>query len=97
MNKKTYIVKPETEELLIKQKRLSYRSHNRGMKETDVLLGRFADRYLSEFDERKLSLYEALLQESDPDILSWITGTSEIPLKQVNEVTDLLCKFFDYE
>lgn len=67
------------------------------MKETDLLLGRFADRHLESFDARQLALYDALLAESDPDILAWIVGRERPPAEHDNDVTELLFSFKYYE
>ena len=55
-------------------KRLCYRSRHRGCKETDAVLGHFADRYLSTLDAAALDLYEWFLDEADNDIWDWVTG-----------------------
>ncbi|MCC6598136.1 MAG: succinate dehydrogenase assembly factor 2 [Alphaproteobacteria bacterium] len=67
------------EELENKRKRLIFRSGHRGTKEMDLLMGSFADKYVWEFSEGDLALYEDLLQESDPDIYDWILGRAEPP------------------
>lgn len=67
------------------------------MKETDLLLGRFADSQVESFDARQLALYEAILQESDPDILAWIAGRESPPAKHDNDVMNLLLSFKFYE
>ena len=67
------------------------------MKETDLLLGRFADSHVASFDARQLALYEALLQESDPDILAWIVGRESPPAKHDNDVMKSLLNFKFYE
>ena len=55
-------------------KRLHYRSWHRGCKETDLVLGAFADRHLPTLSPELLALYEALLEEDDADIWAWLTG-----------------------
>ena len=60
-------------------KRLSMRSHRRGTKEMDIILGRFADDRLVGFDTGKLYLYEALLEENDQDLYLWVTGQGAAP------------------
>ncbi|MBH61440.1 MAG: succinate dehydrogenase assembly factor 2 [Alphaproteobacteria bacterium] len=67
------------------------------MKETDLLLGRFADKHLQFFDSRQLTLYEAILSENDPEILGWIAGREDLPAKHNNDVSKLLLKFKFYE
>lgn len=63
----------------IRRRRLYYRSWHRGCKETDVILGHFADTALSALPEESLDLYEELLEEQDLDIWNWLIGAS--PLK----------------
>lgn len=58
----------------IRIKRLRYRSWHRGCKETDVLLGNFADAKLAALPPAQLDVYELLLDEDDADIWDWITG-----------------------
>ena len=54
----------------------------------DLLLGSFADQYVPEFSEEELSLYDALLSESDPDLYNWICGKEKMPSEKCNSVTD---------
>ncbi len=63
----------------IRRKRLLFRSWHRGTKESDLLLGSFAERHLAAFSDAQLDLYEALLDNDDGDLFDWITGRG-IPL-----------------
>lgn len=63
----------------IQLKRLHMRSWRRGIKEMDLVLGRFSDDHLGEMDDAELDLYEALLSEMDQDMLRWITGQEPVP------------------
>jgi antitoxin CptB len=49
-------------------KKLSYRSNYRGCKETDLLLGKFAEQYLHQLSSLQLQEYEHLLNQADVDI-----------------------------
>jgi succinate dehydrogenase flavin-adding protein (antitoxin of CptAB toxin-antitoxin module) len=49
-------------------KKLSYRSNYRGCKETDLLLGKFAEQYLPQLSALQLQEYEDLLNQADVDI-----------------------------
>jgi len=60
-------------------KRVSMRSHRRGIKEMDIILGRFADDRLVGLDGRALDTYEALLEENDQDLYQWVTGQDVAP------------------
>lgn len=68
---------PETHENRLKRLRL--RSWRRGMKEMDLILGRFADRELAAMGEGELAVYEALLAENDQDLYLWVTGARTAP------------------
>lgn len=63
----------------IRRKRLHFRAWHRGLREVDLLLGRFADATISSLDEAELANFEALLDVPDPDVLSWITGEAGVP------------------
>ena len=60
-------------------KKLIYRASYTGMKETDLLLGQFASRYLPDLSDEELDMFEALLEAGDPKILAWVQGDEEVP------------------
>ncbi|MGY9027722.1 MAG: succinate dehydrogenase assembly factor 2 [Candidatus Puniceispirillales bacterium] len=49
-------------------KKLIYRSKYTGTKETDLLLGNFAENYLTKLNDDQLMNYEKLLVSGDPRI-----------------------------
>jgi len=55
-------------------KRLQYRSGHRGCKETDFVLGQFAEKALATLNGPSLASYERLLNEDDAHIWDWLTG-----------------------
>lgn len=77
----------------IRRKRLIFRSWHRGMRETDLLLGRFADRHVAAMTAAQLDRYEALIGSPDPDIYNWVTGAAPIPADHDTDVMRLLRKF----
>lgn len=60
----------------IRLKRLRYRSWHRGCKETDLVLGGFAEQNLGRLEAPLLDAYEALLDEDDALIWEWLIGKS---------------------
>lgn len=86
---------PTTETIEIRRKRLIHRSRYTGMKETDLLLGRFAQRYLPTFGTAELDQYERLLGEPDASIFAWATGQSPVPAEHQHAVMTLLQNFKD--
>ena len=77
----------------IRHKRLLFCSWHRGTRESDLILGRFADAYLTGFDEAQLDRYEALLDQPDPDIFDWLMGRCAPPAECDHDVTRMLLAF----
>jgi len=77
----------------IRVKRLIYRSRYTGTKETDILLGSFAARHLAELEESLLDEYEALIENSDPDLYMWMSGRKPVPAEWDGEIMRLLKTF----
>jgi antitoxin CptB len=76
-----------------RRKRLLFRSWHRGTRELDLLLGGFAERYLSTFTATQLEVYEQLLEFSDPDIYLWITEAEPVPKVNQSDILTLLQNF----
>lgn len=74
-------------------KKLRYHSWHRGCKETDVLLGKFADKYLALFTDEEIVAYKVFLEEDDWDIFNWLTRKAPLPEKHHNSMTDKLLSF----
>jgi antitoxin CptB len=66
-------------DLEARRRRLSFRAWHRGMREVDLLLGRFADAHVKELSERELGSFEELLDVPDPVLLAWIVGEEAVP------------------
>ena len=81
-------MKNQEEPINFRIKRLIYRSCNRGCKETDLLLGRFATKQLAGLAASELDEYERLIEESDADIFAWLTGKLPTPACYLGGVID---------
>jgi antitoxin CptB len=62
-----------------RRKRIRVRAWRRGLREVDLIVGRFADAYLEQLDEAGLVALEALLQQPDPDVYDWLLGRAAAP------------------
>jgi antitoxin CptB len=76
-----------------RRKRLLFRSWHRGMREMDMLLGRFADLHVDTFSDRQLALFEAILEEVDPVLYGWLSGRNPVPADMQSDVMRLLKNF----
>ncbi len=81
------------EALDLRRKRLLYLSWRRGMRETDLLLGRFADRHLCALGEDQLGRYEKLLEVEVGLLLDWVTRRLSPPVEHDSDVLRLLIDF----
>jgi len=63
----------------VRRRRLKFRVWHRGMREVDLILGRFADAHLDDLDDGDLATFEALLDVPDQVLLAWVTGEMPIP------------------
>ena len=73
----------------IRLKRLYMRSIRRGIKEMDIILGRYADTRLADLDEASLDTYDALLSENDQDLYQWVTGQTAPPAALAPLIEDI--------
>ncbi len=55
-------------------KMLSYRAWRRGLRETDLILGPFADAYLADLTPAEIDAFEHLLDQPDQDLYVWFKG-----------------------
>lgn len=72
------------------RKKLIFRSEHRGTKEMDLLMGSFAKKYVPDFSEEELAIYEELLKENDPNLYNWIIGKEEAPANIQSDVFEKL-------
>ena len=62
-----------------RRRRLLFRSWHRGVREMDLIMGRFADACLADLSEQELDEYEHLIAAPDSDLFAWIIGTDAAP------------------
>lgn len=75
------------------RKRLHFRAWHRGTKESDLLLGRFADQNLASMSLEDLADFEQILDRIDPELIDWLTGREPVPANLRTPVLDRLLAF----
>jgi len=68
-----------TAELDVRRRQILFRAWHRGMREMDLIMGRFADAEIGDFSDGDLAEFERLIEVPDRDLLGWITGEVETP------------------
>jgi len=62
-----------------RRRRLLFRSWHRGIREMDLVLGRFADTQIANLNDAELDEYERLLEIPDQQMFAWVSGTETTP------------------
>ena len=60
-------------------RKLDYRSRHRGIREMDIVFGRFAEQVLETLTDAELDDYERILELPDDKLFSWATGREQVP------------------
>jgi antitoxin CptB len=63
----------------LRRRKLLFRCWHRGMREMDLIMGRFADSTLAELSDEELADLESLIELPDRDLLAWVTGEANVP------------------
>lgn len=84
---------PTEDALTNRRKRLLFRSWHRGTRESDLLIGSFAEAHLDHLSADQLDRFEALLEENDPDIYDWMNGRAPIPERVDHDVMRMMVDF----
>jgi antitoxin CptB len=62
-----------------RRRRLLFMCWHRGIREMDLIMGRFADEYLDRLGDEEIAELERLSEQRDQDLLGWFTGEFAIP------------------
>jgi antitoxin CptB len=62
-----------------RRRKLLFRCWHRGMRELDLIMGRFADNAIADLTADELGELEELIEVPDPELLAWVTGESDVP------------------
>jgi len=81
------------DDIAARRRRLLWRATHRGIKEMDILLGRFATAHIAAMHDEALRELEAIVSFPDQDLLSWIAGQSPVPAELRNATLDALIAY----
>jgi antitoxin CptB len=63
----------------VRRRKLLFRAWRRGVREMDLIIGKFADARIETFDASALDDFERLIEVSNDDLYSWVVGDIAIP------------------
>jgi antitoxin CptB len=77
----------------LRRRKLLFRCWHRGMREMDLIMGRFADSSLAELSDDELADLERLIELPDRDLLAWVTGEADVPADVDTVLFRRMCDF----
>lgn len=80
-----------------RRRKILFRAWHRGMRETDLIMGRFADAQIGNLSEAELDEFERLIEVLDRDLLSWITGEAQVSENYDSDVFRQLKAFHQHD
>lgn len=82
-----------SEGLDVRRRRLLFRAWRRGVRESDLIVGRFADAQIAVLDTAQLDAFEQLLEVPNANLYAWVTGTEPVPRDHDTDVLRQLIAF----
>jgi len=82
-----------SEGLDARRKRLLFRAWRRGVREMDLIVGRFADVNIDRFDGAGLDEFERLIEVPNAELYAWVTGDAQPPAEHDSAVLRALIAF----
>ena len=80
-----------------RRRKILFRAWHRGMREMDLIMGRFADDAIAGFSDAELDEFERLIEVLDRDLLSWVTGEAVVPENYDTELFRKLRAFHHHD
>ena len=76
-----------------RRRKLLFRSWHRGIREMDLILGRFADTEIADLREDDLAELERLIEVPDPDLYAALTGDKPLDPAYASPLFDRIRAF----
>jgi antitoxin CptB len=61
-----------------RRRKLLFRAWHRGLRELDLIMGRFAESAIEQFTADELVDFEELMEVPDRELLAWVTGEADV-------------------
>ncbi len=79
-----------------RRRKLLFRAWRRGVREMDLIVGRFADAHIAALDARSLDDFERLIEVPNADLYAWVSGAQAVPQSHDSTVLRQLIAFHQH-
>ena len=86
-----------SEGLDVRRRKLLFRAWRRGVREMDLIVGRFADAHIGALDESALDDFERLIEVPNASLYAWVTGDQTVPQDYDTAVLRRLIAFHQHD
>ncbi len=76
-----------------RRRKLLFRAWRRGVREMDLIVGRFADAHIAALDEPALDDFERLIEVPNAELYAWVSGAQAVPQDDDSAVLRQLIAF----
>ena len=76
-----------------RRRRLLFRAWRRGVREMDLIVGRFADAHIEALDDAGLDDFERLIEAPNAELYAWVIGAADVPARYDTAVLAQLRRF----
>ncbi|MFZ3360156.1 MAG: succinate dehydrogenase assembly factor 2 [Xanthobacteraceae bacterium] len=76
-----------------RRRKLLFRAWRRGVREMDLIVGRFADAFIDKFDDATLDDFERLIEVPNAELYAWVCGSEHAPAEADTAVLRQLIGF----
>jgi len=76
-----------------RRRKLLFRAWRRGVREMDLIVGRFADAHIAALDEPALDDFERLIEVPNAALYAWVSGGEAVPQAHDSAVLRRLIAF----
>ncbi|MEL6919912.1 MAG: succinate dehydrogenase assembly factor 2 [Pseudomonadota bacterium] len=80
-----------------RKRRAIFRAEHRGMREMDIILGRYAKDKVPFMSDNELLEFEMLMEILDRDLFKWFTGEGTVPDNHDTPLFRAICDFHGIE
>jgi antitoxin CptB len=76
-----------------RRRKLLFRAWRRGVREMDLIVGRFADAHIAALDAGGLDQFERLIEVPNAELYAWVSGAQAVPQNHDSAVLRQLIAF----